>query len=62
MNITWREMSSWVNIIRVYIAERNMSEELKRDVFGLVMCKYCGSTDGAADGVCNYCFMVHQND
>lgn len=39
-----------------------MSEELKRDMFGLIMCKYCGSTDGAADGVCNYCFMIHQDD
>ncbi|KKN75463.1 hypothetical protein LCGC14_0380840 [marine sediment metagenome] len=39
-----------------------MSEELKRDEFGLVHYKYCGSTSGTADGVCNYCFMIHQDD
>ena len=37
-------------------------EKLERDMFGLIKCKYCGSTDGAYDGVCNYCYMVHQND
>jgi len=28
----------------------------------LIKCKYCGDTDGAADGVCNYCYMIHQDD
>ena len=35
---------------------------MERDAFGLIKFKYCGDTDGAADGVCNYCFMIHQND
>jgi len=35
---------------------------MERDEFGLIKCKYCGSTDGAADEVCNFCFMIHQDD
>ena len=31
-------------------------------VMELKKCKYCGSTDGAWNEVCNFCFMIHQDD
>jgi hypothetical protein len=34
---------------------------MERDMFGLIKCMFCGSTDGAVNEVCNYCFMCLQH-
>ena len=34
----------------------------KDPISGYTRCVICGSTDGAYDGICNFHFMVYQND